>query len=83
MCKFESSQKYESRWQSTDSSKAYRNTSAFKYLRDSSHCLFCNSKESHFLFFYQWGSGLLVRSHATAQASGQDVLEKSYNNIRT
>jgi len=30
MCKFESSQKDESRWQSADSSKAYRNTSAFK-----------------------------------------------------
>ena len=30
MCKFEPSQKDESRWQSTDSSKAYRNTSAFK-----------------------------------------------------
>ena len=30
MCKFESSQKDESRWQSTDSSKVYRNTSAFK-----------------------------------------------------
>jgi len=30
MCKFESSQKDESRWQSSDSSKAYRNTSAFK-----------------------------------------------------
>jgi len=30
MCKFESSQQDESRWQSTDSSKAYRNTSAFK-----------------------------------------------------
>ena len=30
MCKFESSQKDESRWQSTDSSKAYRNISAFK-----------------------------------------------------
>jgi len=30
MCKFVSSQKDESRWQSTDSSKAYRNTSAFK-----------------------------------------------------
>ena len=30
MCKFESSQKDESRWQSTYSSKAYRNTSAFK-----------------------------------------------------
>jgi len=30
MCKFESSQKGGSRWQSTDSSKAYRNTSAFK-----------------------------------------------------
>jgi len=30
MCKFESSQKDESRWQSIDSSKAYRNTSAFK-----------------------------------------------------
>ena len=30
MCKFESSQKDERRWQSTDSSKAYRNTSAFK-----------------------------------------------------
>jgi len=30
MCKFESSQKDTSRWQSTDSSKAYRNTSAFK-----------------------------------------------------
>jgi len=33
MCKFESSQKDESRWQSTDSSKAYRNTSAFKWRR--------------------------------------------------
>ena len=32
MRKFESSQKDESRWQSTDSSKAYRNTSAFKCL---------------------------------------------------
>jgi len=31
MCKFESSQKNESRWQSTDSSKAYRNASAFKW----------------------------------------------------
>jgi len=30
MCKFQSSQKDESRWQSTDSSKAYRNISAFK-----------------------------------------------------
>ena len=30
MCKFESSQNDESRWQSTDSSKAYRNISAFK-----------------------------------------------------
>ena len=30
-CKFESSQKDESRWQSTDSSKACRKTSAFKY----------------------------------------------------
>ena len=36
MCKFESSQKDESRWQSTDSSKAYRNTSAFKCKK---HCL--------------------------------------------
>jgi len=33
MCKFESSQKDESIWQSTDSSKAYRNTSAFKYMQ--------------------------------------------------
>ena len=32
ICKFESSQKDESKWQSTDSSKAYRNTSAFKCL---------------------------------------------------
>jgi len=32
MCKCESSQKDESRWQSTDSSKAYRNISAFKCL---------------------------------------------------
>jgi len=31
MCKFESLQKDESRWQSTDSRKAYRNTSAFKW----------------------------------------------------
>ena len=31
MCKFESSQKAENRWQSIDSSKAYRNISAFKY----------------------------------------------------
>jgi len=34
MCKFESSQKDESRWQSTDSSKAYRNISAFKCSRN-------------------------------------------------
>jgi len=34
MCEFESSQEDESRAQSTDSSKAYRNTSAFK-CRDS------------------------------------------------
>jgi len=32
MCKFEPSQKDESKWQSTDSSKAYRNTSAFKWI---------------------------------------------------
>ena len=32
MCEFESSQKDESRWHSTDSSKAYRNTSAFKLI---------------------------------------------------
>jgi len=32
MCKFESSQKDESRWQSTDSSRAYRNTSALSVL---------------------------------------------------
>ena len=31
MCKFESTQKDESSWQSTDSSKAYRNISAFKH----------------------------------------------------
>ena len=37
MCKFESSQKDESRWQSTDSSKAYRNTSAFKCIYDVIH----------------------------------------------
>jgi len=30
MCKFEISQKDESRWQSTDSLQAYRNISAFK-----------------------------------------------------
>jgi len=37
MCKFQSSQKDESRWQSTDSSKAYRNTSAFKYVLKVTH----------------------------------------------
>ena len=37
MCKFESWQKDESRWQSTDSSKAYRNTSAFKCIYISYH----------------------------------------------
>ena len=37
MCKFESSQKDESRWQSTDISKAYRNTSAFKHRLKVSH----------------------------------------------
>jgi len=37
MCKFELSQKDESRWQSTDSSKAYRNTSAFKWSSVKSH----------------------------------------------
>jgi len=34
MRKFESSRKDESRWQSTDSSKAYRNTSAFKCVNE-------------------------------------------------
>jgi len=34
-CKFETSQKNESRWQSTDSSKAYRNTRAVKCNIDS------------------------------------------------
>jgi len=33
MYKFESLQKEESRWQSTDSSKAYRNSSAFKWYK--------------------------------------------------
>jgi len=41
--------------------------------RDSSHCLLRNNKEQHFLLFYQWASGSRVRSHATAQASGQNV----------
>ena len=30
-----------------------------------------NSKEPHFLFFYHWESDLLVRSHGTAQVSGE------------
>ena len=40
MCKFESSQKDESIWQSTDSSKAYRNISAFEceYALLAQHC---------------------------------------------
>ena len=42
MCKFESSQKDESRWQSTDSSKAFRNTSAFKCFSDQVK-FFCES----------------------------------------
>jgi len=44
MCKFESSQKDVSRWQSTDSSKAYRNISAFK-------CFQNVTKQINFLFF--------------------------------
>jgi len=45
MCKFESSQKDESRWQSTDSSKAYRNTSAFtcRYIK----LILCNSENGY------------------------------------
>jgi len=39
-------------------------------LRDSSQCLLRNRKEPHFLLFYQWESGLLVRSHGTAETSG-------------
>jgi len=37
MCKLESSQKGESRAESTDSSKAYRNSSAFKWKLEISH----------------------------------------------
>ena len=52
MCKFESSQKDESRWQSTDSSKAYRNTSALKLL-------LCNSENSDIAWWNknnsEWG----------------------------
>jgi len=40
MCKFESSQKDESRWQSTDSSKAYRNTGAFSAVNSTATKLF-------------------------------------------
>jgi len=48
MCKFESSQKDESRWQSTDSSKAYRNTGAFKFSdRFGKHFKKCRNKEGH------------------------------------
>ena len=44
MCKFESSKKDESRWQSTDSSKAYRSTSAFNCL-DQCHFRLLTSPE--------------------------------------
>ena len=46
MCKFESSQKDESRWQSTNSSKAYRNTKAFKGLRSSRTCFYIDASDS-------------------------------------
>ena len=42
MCKFESSQKDESRWQSTDSPKAYRNTSALKCSSSQPQCCLHN-----------------------------------------
>jgi len=48
MCKFESSQKDESRWQSTNSSKAYRNTSALKCVQ--LHIMF--KKEKSYLALY-------------------------------
>ena len=55
MCKFESSQKDESRWQSTDSSKAYRNTSAFKCPQ----CLYTHSsrKDDFWKTWLKWVSG--------------------------
>jgi len=37
-----------------------------------------NNKKQHFLFFYQQESVSIAGSHTTAQASGRNVLEKSY-----
>jgi len=53
MWKFESSQKDESRWQSTDSSKAYRNTSAFK----------CNQAHTHDILILFGKTYLVINMH--------------------
>jgi len=55
MCTFESSQKEESRWWSTDSPKAYRNTSAFK-------CYLTNWDRKYFLSFFNFGVQLLGKN---------------------
>jgi len=67
MCKFESSQKDESRWQSTDSSKAYRNTSAFKK-RDKCH-LFLQLIQMQNLKRKMWG-GHSILCHPSEKVRG-------------
>ena len=74
MCKFESSQKDESRWQSTDSSKAYRNISAFKWISTLLHHaqLFSATKWTWNKYILSWRVSVhMLLLRCVAQNNGQ------------
>jgi len=73
MCMFESSQRDKSRWQSTDSSKAYRNTSVFKWIdnhKPKIGPLFDIMKESKKEFKYAFKSFLEVQTKIPSRCQG-------------
>jgi len=89
MCKFESLQKDESRWQSTDSLKAYRNTSALKcswilhfsyfcwawVLSDCSRFVHCNMSK--------WSYKTCLKLHLKSMLLTTQVLSFSAFKIKT
>jgi len=90
MCKFESSQKDESRWQSTDSSKAYRNTSAFKCRRQGERistrhaflkCLKCAEAREKLTFFMRCKREKILLPSNSRKNVDFDLLIEQQNRI--
>ena len=90
MCKFESSQKDESRWQSTDSSKAYRKTSAFKCRRQGERipkrhafleCLKCAEAREKLTFLLRYKREKILLPSNSRENVDFDLLIEQQNRI--